>query len=204
MEIIITLAIVLFSLIVHEVAHGLAAERFGDDTAKDAGRITLNPIPHIDPIGSILLPLITGLSSGWTIILGRAKPVPVNIDNLHPQRLGNIVVSLAGPLSNFALALLFALIIKVGLANYIACPILIKAIGMNILLGVLNLLPIPPLDGSHVIASLISKDWMYKIAEYEQVGYMLLLLLLFTGMLDGVFLNVLYFFFMVLGLPFQC
>src|ERR1035438_6231262 len=109
MDIIITIVILLFSAIVHEVCHGLMAEKLGDDTAREQGRITLNPIPHIDPYGSILLPLLL-LAVHSPIIFGAAKPVPVNFGNLKPRRLGMALVSLAGPLSNFVLAILFTLI----------------------------------------------------------------------------------------------
>src|SRR6185312_112443 len=101
MDIIIIFVILIFSAIVHEVFHGLVAEKLGDDTAREQGRITLNPIPHIDPFGSILLPLIL-LFAGSPIIFGAAKPVPVNFNNLKPRKLGMALVALAGPLSNFA------------------------------------------------------------------------------------------------------
>src|SRR6185503_16943118 len=122
MDILIVLVILIFSAIVHEVSHGLMAEKFGDDTAREAGRITLNPIPHIDPYGSILLPaLLLFLHS--PIIFGAAKPVPVNFNNLRPRKVGMAAVALAGPLSNFLLAIICAFIIKFGLSNSIANPI---------------------------------------------------------------------------------
>src|SRR5271156_5531443 len=101
-NILIIFVILIFSAIVHEVSHGLMAERLGDDTAREQGRITLNPIPHIDPFGSILVPLLL-LIGHSPVIFGAAKPVPVNFDNLRPKKLGMALVSLAGPLSNFAL-----------------------------------------------------------------------------------------------------
>src|SRR5580700_9539944 len=150
MNIIIIFVVLLFSAIVHEVSHGLAAEHFGDSTARDAGRITLNPIPHIDPFGSILLPLLL-LAVGSPIIIGAAKPVPVNFNNLRNPKRDMALVSLAGPVSNFLLAILFALIIKVGLSNSISEPILVTGIVLNLVLGVFNLIPIPPLDGSKIV-----------------------------------------------------
>ena len=108
MDIIITLAILIFSAIIHEVSHGLMAEKLGDSTARDEGRITLNPIPHIDPFGSILLPGFLLLLNS-PIVFGAAKPVPVNFQNLRPMKLGMALVSLAGPLSNFILAVLLVL-----------------------------------------------------------------------------------------------
>jgi Zn-dependent protease len=131
MSILITLIILLFSAIVHEVSHGLVAEKLGDDTARDQGRITLNPIPHIDPFGSILLPALL-LAVHSPIVFGAAKPVPVNFSNLRSPKLGMALVSLAGPLANFLLAILFILPIKLGLSNDIATPILLTASLINI------------------------------------------------------------------------
>jgi Zn-dependent protease len=138
MEFIITIGILLFSAIVHEVSHGLAAEQLGDDTARDAGRITLNPIPHIDPFGTILLPAIMWFATAGQFVFGAAKPVPVNFENLRDPKLGMAIVSLAGPLSNVALAILFVIVVKLGLGNNISEPILTKAIVINLLLAVFN------------------------------------------------------------------
>src|SRR5882672_11034817 len=121
----ITLVILLFSAIVHEVSHGLMAERLGDDTAREQGRITLNPIVHIDPFGSIVLPALMYFATGGRFFFGAAKPVPVNFDNLRPKKLGMILVSLAGPLSNFLLALFFVAIIKLNLTNKYSYDILL-------------------------------------------------------------------------------
>jgi Zn-dependent protease len=182
-NIVIILVILLFSAIIHEVCHGLMAEKMGDDTAKDMGRITLNPIPHIDPFGSIMLPLLL-LLVGSPIIFGAAKPVPVNFNNLRPQRLGMALVSLAGPLSNFALAILFVIPIKLGLANSIALPILMEAILLNLVLGTFNLVPIPPLDGSKIVASVLPEEWWPKIFAWERWGFILVLVFLYFGWLS--------------------
>jgi Zn-dependent protease len=189
MNIIVTLVILLFSAIIHEVSHGLMAERLGDDTAREQGRITLNPIPHIDLYGSILLPLLL-LSVGSPIIFGAAKPVPVNFNNLRPRKLGMALVSLAGPASNFILAILFVIPIKFGLANAISGPILVQGIILNLVLGTFNLIPIPPLDGSKILASLAPDEWIYKILSYERWGFFLVLLLLWLGVLDRILLPV--------------
>ena len=157
MDILITLVILLFSAIVHEVSHGLMAEKLGDSTARDDGRITLNPIPHIDPFGSIMLPALLLLAHS-PIVFGAAKPVPVNFNNLKNPKTGMALVSFAGPLSNFLLALLFVLPIKLHLVNAISGPILVQAILINLVLGVFNLIPIPPLDGSKILASLLPTD----------------------------------------------
>lgn len=193
MDILITLVILLFSVIVHEVMHGIVAEKLGDDTARDAGRITLNPIPHIDPFGSILLPGIL-LAVGSPIVFGAAKPVPVNFENLRPRKLGMALVSIAGPLSNFVLAGLFALPITFGLVSGVMEDVWMKAVILNLVLGTFNALPIPPLDGSKIIASLLPDNIMYKILEMERFGFLLVLAFLFLGILDKILLPVITFF----------
>lgn len=205
MDIIIVLAILLFSAVVHEVSHGLMAEKLGDDTAREEGRITLNPIPHIDPVGTIMLPLflyLAQMGAAHPIIFGSARPVPVNFNNLKNPKLGMALVSLAGPLSNFALAVLFVIPIKLGLVNAISLPILITAIYINLLLGVFNLIPIPPLDGSKILAALAPEKWMYQILRWERYGFLLILFFLYSGLLDKIFPPVVYFFFKIFGLPF--
>ena len=181
MSIIITFIILIFSAIVHEVSHGLMAERLGDDTAREQGRITLNPIPHIDPYGTILLPLFMWISTGGRFFFGAAKPVPVNFNNLRHPRSGMALVSLAGPLSNFLLAILFVIPIKLHLVNTVSYPILLMGIYINLLLGTFNLIPIPPLDGSKILAALAPPAWMYKILELERWGFILVIIFVVLG-----------------------
>ncbi len=200
MEIIITLAILIFSAIVHEVSHGLMAEKLGDSTARDEGRITLNPIPHIDPFGSVLLPFLL-LAVGSPIIFGAARPVPVNFENLKPKKLGMALVSLAGPFSNFFLAVLCALPIKFGLANPVSGPILLKAVLINLVLGVFNLIPIPPLDGSKILASFLPESIMEKILELERWGFILVIIFLYLGILDAILIPILVLFSKIFNLP---
>lgn len=200
MDIIVILIIVLFSAIVHEVSHGLMAERLGDSTARDMGRITLNPLPHIDPFGSIMLPLLL-LAVGSPIIFGAAKPVPVDFRALRPRRLGMALVSLAGPFSNFALAIICALIIKFALANAVAYPILLEAIVLNLVLGTFNLVPIPPLDGSKILASLLPENWWPGLFRFERWGFVLVLVFLMLGILDLMLLPVINLFARVFGIP---
>jgi len=198
MDVLIVLVILIFSAIVHEVSHGLAAEKFGDDTARDAGRITLNPIPHIDPYGSILLPaLLLFLNS--PIVFGAAKPVPVNFNNLRPRKLGMAAVSLAGPLSNFLLAVICAFIMRLGLSNTLADPILVQVILINIILGTFNLIPIPPLDGSKVIAAFLPDQLMYTILSWERFGFILVIVFLMLGWLQAILLPVVTVFSRVFG-----
>jgi len=177
------------------------AEKLGDSTARDEGRITLNPVPHIDPFGSIALPLLL-LAVGSPIIFGAARPVPVNFNNLRNPKSGMALVSLAGPLSNFLLAVIFVLPIKLGMVNSVSGPILLQAILINIVLGTFNLIPIPPLDGSKILASLGSNEWMYKILSFERYGFMLVLVFLMLGILDRILFPVIDLFGKIFGIPF--
>lgn len=187
--------ILLFSVIVHECAHGYVAEWWGDPTARMLGRLTLNPLPHIDLFGSVLLPALLVLS-GSGVLFGWAKPVPVTPQNFRDRRMGEITVSLAGPASNVLLALLLAGVL--ALASWLAGPSEISlplyslcayGILLNLVLAVFNLLPIPPLDGSHVVAELLPRPAAYAYRSLGQYGLLIVFLLLFIpGLLDTVFL----------------
>lgn len=180
------LIVLLFSVIFHEVMHGLAALRFGDRTAKNAGRLTLNPLPHIDPIGTILvpftlliLPMILGGFGGF--VFGWAKPVPVNPLNFSNLRRGELVVSSAGILGNVFLALVAGILIKV--LTLFGAPIALIyildfGVVINLSLAVFNLLPIPPLDGSKIVMSLLPYQQAKTYAQLEQYGPILLMMLL--------------------------
>jgi len=187
---------VVFAITLHEAAHGFVAKRFGDLTAYAQGRVSLNPIRHIDPFGTVILPLIllavSKLSGGPGIIFGWAKPVPVNFSNLrHPKR-DMLWVAAAGPLSNFAMALFWALMVKVGIVtsgSYFSLPlVMMGAAGVliNVILMVLNLLPLPPLDGGRILVSLLPHRLAYGVARLEPYGFLILILLLFSGLLGHV------------------
>jgi Zn-dependent protease len=195
----ITLAILVFSAIIHEVSHGVAAGWFGDDTAERAGRITLNPIPHIDLMGSIIVPLLL-LVSGSPVIFGAAKPVPVDFRNMKHERWGMAAVSFAGPFSNLLLAILFGLILKYVGTQYLSETLLVKAVILNLALFTLNLIPIPPLDGSKVVLSILPKSWWYIVGAYEQYGFVLVFLFILMGWLDSVFIPVVNAFLRLMGL----
>lgn len=157
---IISIVVLIFSAILHEIAHGLVAEKLGDPTARLMGRLTLNPKPHIDPVMSFLIPLLLILG-GSPVIIGGAKPVPVDPFNLREPKKDMAIVSLAGPLTNFAIALIVAIVFKF-VAPFINEPLIIQTIytivWLNLLLGLFNLIPIPPLDGSKVLALFLPED----------------------------------------------
>ena len=171
------------SIVVHEISHGYVALILGDSTAKNAGRLTLNPISHLDPIGSVLVPLIMSFTGG--IIFGWAKPVPYNPYNLKNQKWGPALVGIAGPVSNFAVALLFGLMIRYsGFLFFLPSSffqIAVLIVQVNLVLGVFNLMPIPPLDGSKVLFSIlhyIAPSRWYEIQTFLE-GYGMFLLLAF-------------------------
>lgn len=198
-SIIITLVILLFSVVLHELSHGVVADRLGDSTARFAGRLTLNPLPHLDLFGSILLPLFLFLVNS-PIIFGAAKPVPVNFFNLRNPKRDMALVSLAGPGANFILAIAFALPIRLGLLTQgsMGYEILLQAVVLNLVLGIFNLLPIPPLDGSKVFASFFSEPMMYRILALERFGFILIILFLYLGLIHSILLPLLLFFSQIL------
>ena len=184
------LAVLLGSVMIHEVAHGAMALRLGDDTAKLAGRLTLNPIKHLDVVGSFLFPLFLFMARS-PIILGWAKPVPYDPTRLHKDiRYGPLKVALAGPASNILIALIVSVVIRFGgtIINSEAIAFLGFIVFLNVLLAVFNLIPVPPLDGSKIIATFLPPQ---AAMAYERVGFvgvfMLLFLLFFIGGLDLIY-----------------
>ena len=178
--------VLLFSAVLHEIAHGYMAERLGDDTARRAGRLTLNPIVHLDPFGSILMPLLLLWASGGSFFFAAAKPVPYNPNNLKDPRSGAAKIALAGPATNFFLALVFGAVLRIGITfslpeSFLALIALIVYI--NIILGVFNLVPIPPLDGSRVLFALLPQTETTIRAMYflERWGFFLVILFVFVG-----------------------
>jgi Zn-dependent protease len=171
--------LLLYSVIAHEVAHGLVALRFGDDTAKNAGRLSLNPLLHIDPLGALAL-FVVGF--GW------AKPVPVNYGKLRNSRLALIAVSLAGCAANILIATVAIFLLQ--FAAIADRPIAGQTLGIvariNIILGAFNLIPIPPLDGSKVLTGFLPHNAQRSLARLEPYGFFILVALLFTGLLDPV------------------
>lgn len=173
-------AILVFSIILHELAHGGVAFALGDPTAKNAGRLTLNPIPHIDLLGSILLPLVL-LLSGAGILIGWAKPVPVDVARFRNPRRGFMLVGAAGPAANLAIACLAAAAWKALQPEGPADLLLKYTTFINVVLAVFNLVPIPPLDGSRIVMGLLPRRLAYEYGKLERYGMLIVLALVVAG-----------------------
>ena len=189
---------VLLAITVHEAAHGYAAKYFGDKTAYFLGRITLNPIKHIDPVGTVVIPGMLLLLSA-PFLFGWAKPVPVNFSNLNNPKKDMMWVALAGPASNLAMAIIWAVILglfKSSGDSYALFIIGMAQVGImiNLVLMLLNLLPIPPLDGGRMAVSLLPSPWSYKLASLERYGMFILIFLIVSGLLSAILLPLLRFF----------
>jgi Zn-dependent protease len=184
---------VIFAITVHEVAHGWVAKKYGDNTASALGRLTLNPIKHIDLLGTIILPGLL-LITGTSFIFGWAKPVPVDPRYFKNPRRDMAIVALAGPVANLLMAIGWALVARLGVMIYthteaIALP-LIKSgeagISINLILALVNLLPIPPLDGSRILTGVLPHYWAWQYNRLERFGFIILLVLLYTNVLSSI------------------
>ncbi|MEY3878831.1 MAG: Peptidase [Pseudomonadota bacterium] len=178
---------IIFAITVHEAAHGYAAKHFGDLTAYNQNRISLNPLRHIDPIGTIVLPALTVLLGG--VLFGWAKPVPVNFMNLRHPKKDMLWVAAAGPLSNLIMAIFWTILF--GRSAYFpeSMSLFVQQMGIagisiNLSLMVLNLIPLPPLDGGRIAVSLLPNHLAYKYAQVERYGFLILIILLMTHILD--------------------
>jgi len=187
--------IIIFSAIIHEVMHGVAADQLGDPTARYAGRLTLNPIPHIDPFGSIILPLILAFS-GSPFFFAWAKPVPYNPYNLKPGRFSEAIVAGAGPASNAVIALIGGILIRTGLFSG-ASDIIFLVVVVNVMLCIFNLIPVPPLDGSKVLEAFLPRslahgygNWRARMERNPFIGMAIVLVIVLV--LGDTFGNLIY------------
>lgn len=181
MEFLFVIIILIMSVVIHEVSHGYAALALGDPTAKYEGRLTLNPLRHLDPVGSFLIPLVGYYLGGF--IIGWAKPVPYNPYNLKNAKWGEAVVAIAGPVSNFLLAVIFGLLIKFSpgssLVNQSFFNLAGSVVLINITLAIFNLMPIPPLDGSKILSAILPYKWSSWFQSLERYGFIILIIFVF-------------------------
>ena len=200
-KIIIWVIPVVFAVTIHETAHGWVALQFGDRTAQMLGRLTLNPIKHIDPIGTIVVPALLAMTTGF--IFGWAKPVPVNDRNLRNPRKDMAWVALAGPFSNLIMAVFWSIIVLIGLSYSDALAYMgLVGIFINTILMLLNLLPLPPLDGGRILMSVLPGPLSWKLSRVEPYGFIILVALLYFGIIGMILWPLMSIFIGLLPIPF--
>lgn len=184
--ILITFPLLLISVSIHEFAHGWTAYKLGDNTAKDSGRLTLNPLRHIDLMGTIIMPIFLFIATQGRFVFGAAKPVPINFMRLKNPKRDIIWVGASGPAANFifalALSALWRTLPSIDITNFIFSAL----ITINVILGIFNLVPIPPLDGSRVLIGLLPEDIANQYAKIEPYGFIIVILLIYLGLFNMV------------------
>lgn len=196
LDMVFVIIIIIFSAIIHEVMHGVAADRLGDPTARYAGRLTLNPIPHLDLYGSIIVPVVLTLIHS-PIFFAWAKPVPYNPYNLKKGRFSEAIVAFAGPLSNIVIAFFAAIVIRIQIFDPSVNAALFLIVLVNVMLAIFNMIPIPPLDGSKVLEALIPRSMQYGYAEWRrrlemQPIFGMIIILVFIYVFGSTFGNFIY------------
>lgn len=190
MNLIISLGLFFLAVVVHEFAHAFVAHKLGDETAQRMGRLTLNPLAHIDPFGTVLLPAMLIVMHS-PVLFGYAKPVPVNFRNLKNPKRDMIWVGLAGPAANLGLAALASLFVRMEPFNSGALnELLVSVVVLNVILVVFNLLPLPPLDGSRILMGLLPMPWAMRYASLERYGILILFALVYVGIIDRFVLPI--------------